>query len=180
MIYSKDLEDDLLPEYDLDFEKSKPNRFASMLQKNGINIIRLTSVLFYLISLTQHIYCTQDDCDTIGFFALIFGWMFIGEGGVYLSWLANPFLFFSWIASWIFLKKDNFLVVVLSGISLVLSLSFLCFDKIMVNEAGHYGMITSYSIGYLFWTLSSIVFFFGNLWLKYKIFKHKVQKVFIY
>jgi hypothetical protein len=35
-----DLEEDLLPEYDLDFSKSKPNRFAHALKNQG-NFIQL-------------------------------------------------------------------------------------------------------------------------------------------
>ena len=35
-----EIEDDLLPEYDLDFSKSKPNRFAHALKNQG-NFIQL-------------------------------------------------------------------------------------------------------------------------------------------
>lgn len=39
-----DIDDDLLPEYDLDFSKSKPNRFAQILKNQG-NYIQLDSDL---------------------------------------------------------------------------------------------------------------------------------------
>ncbi len=128
------------------------------------NILRYISIGLYLISLTQKSYCTQADCSTwgSGFYALIIGWLGLFVGGAYICWFANPLL----IISWIFFKRKNNLSIILSGLSTALCFAFLFFDKIMVDEAGHYGQIIGYRIGYWLWTMSSTIFFLGNIWLR--------------
>lgn len=42
------------------------------------------------------------------------------------------------------------------------------FDEIMKNEAGHYGQITGYALGYWLWVSSSLLYLLANLWTWFK------------
>jgi hypothetical protein len=41
MIPSEDLDDDLLPEYDFDYSKAKPNRFAASVNQPFLKVVVL-------------------------------------------------------------------------------------------------------------------------------------------
>ncbi len=119
--------------------------------------------LFLLIcAFTQKTYCTQGDCGIFGsgFLAFATGWLGVLVGGAYVCWLANPFL----IVSWFFLKRRALVALILSSIALSIGVSFLSFDEIMINEAGHYGAIEGYALGYWLWLASQVLVVIGSLW----------------
>lgn len=123
------------------------------------------SIGIFLISLTQRTYCTANDCGYLGsgFICLITGWLGVLAGGANLCWLANPVLITAWITS----QRHPLFSIILCGLSTLLSLSFLFFHKILIDEAGNYAPITGYKMGYWLWTLSSVSFFVGMLWTKF-------------
>jgi hypothetical protein len=117
----------------------------------------VTSITLFLFSLTQKCYCTTSTCgDSIMVFLL--GWAAIVSGGAGLSWIANPLLF----ASWLILKRNLKISMFLSVFAALLSLSFLLFDSVLDNEAGQKHQVVSYSVGYWFWTASSICMLIGT------------------
>jgi len=75
------------------------------------------------------------------------------------QWLANPFLFLSWI-SFEKYKKASLLLSILATIT---GLSFLSFDQIMTTEAGHYSNIIEYKLGYWLWISSMVIILLGNI-----------------
>lgn len=139
---------------------------GSKLSRNNsaTKILRWISIGIFIISLTQKTYCTPGDCSSwgAGFYAVVLGWIGLFVGGAFISWLANPAI----IISWVFVCRNNMVATFFSGIATVLCFCFLFFDKIMVDEAGNYSQITGYQMGYWLWTLSSLVFFLGNIWLQ--------------
>jgi hypothetical protein len=124
-----------------------------------IRIIALiTSILLFLISLTQKCYCTTNTCgDSLA--VLIMGVLGIFYGGAVLTWLANPVL----LTAWISVKVGPRVSLVSSLVSFVISLSFMAFNSIVDNEGGGYNAIISYEAGYWLWLSSSFVMFAGNL-----------------
>ena len=137
-------------------------------------MLRYLSMGIFLLSLCLDAYCVQDNCNNSasGFYCLTMGWLGLFTGGAFISWLANPFLFLAWLAA----CRRTLLAIIFSGISAIFSLSFLFFSKIMVDEAGHFGDISQYKLGYWFWLLSSVIFFLGNIWLIYKTANSNVEK----
>lgn len=114
------------------------------------------SIGLLIIALTQKCYCTTSLCgDSIAVF--IFGLFGIFFAGAALCWLANPLLILSWI-----LIKNNKLSLILSLISTLIAISFLLFDEIIDDEAGHYRKIVGYELGYWLWVSSNCVMLFGN------------------
>ena len=87
--------------------------------------------------------------------------------GATLSWLANPALLIAWLTY----KKSKTTSLVFTILSLTLMLSFLMFDEVINNEAGHYHKIISYKAGYWLWLSSSAVLAAGAL-LKRRITYH--------
>jgi hypothetical protein len=67
-----------------------------------------------------------------------------------------------WI-SWIFIKRNLKLSLICSIISPLVCLSFLLFNRIIDDEAGHYNEIIGYKMGYWLWLTSSLVMLTGNL-----------------
>jgi hypothetical protein len=125
--------------------------------------ISALSIILFLVSLTQKCYCTTSQCgDSILAFAL--GWAGMFSGGAALAWLANPLLFLSWRM----LKKKLQAAMFLSVFATLLALSFLLFDHVIDNEAGHHHKIVSYKAGYWFWVSSSAVMLLGTFFLKLK------------
>lgn len=128
-------------------------------------LILSISVLLFVVSLTQIAYCVDGKCEGNGFLALATGWLgTIGYGGAAMAWLANPFLFFSWIVS----SKNSLIKIVPCALALLFGLSFLFFDEIVKDEAGHYGAITGYGLGYWLWMGSMGFYFIGTILLKIK------------
>ena len=101
--------------------------------------------------------------------ALLIGGIFgIFTGGAALAWLANPFIFLSWI-----IYKHPALSLFLSLVGLGIAFSFSFADQIITNEAGHYAPIIKLSIGCWLWTLSMLSMVVGNFLL---IRKHHVKR----
>lgn len=116
------------------------------------------SVGVFVLALTQKCYCTTASCgDSI--MALLSGTIGFFFGGAALTWLANPLLIISWILS----EKNKRVSLLFSGIAVLISVSFLLFNKVISDEAGNYSEIISYKLGYWLWVLSSSVMFIGNL-----------------
>lgn len=80
-------------------------------------------------------------------------------GGAALTWLANPLL----ITSWIVVNRNRRLSFLTSTLAFVLSLSFLFFEEVISDEAGHYSKIISYESGYWLWLSSTVVMAMGNM-----------------
>lgn len=110
-------------------------------------IYLILSILFYLVSLTQTAFYVGESKEefVIGFYCVSMGWLSVGSLSLFLSWLANPILYLSWLIS---MKVK--LKVFFSSISLLFSLLFLFQDKVIVNEALGEGTITRYGWGYFF------------------------------
>lgn len=125
--------------------------------KNIKKIVLSISIILLVLSLTQKCYCTSSECgDSIivflfGFFSVIFG-------GATLCWFANPLLLFSWIFFW-----NNKVSYYFSAFSTIIAISFLFFDEILDNEAGHYNKIIGYATGYWLWLGSNLVMLIGNI-----------------
>ena len=123
----------------------------------------VSSIILFLLSLTQKSYCTTSTCgDSIMVFLL--GWAAVMSGGAGLSWLANPLLF----ASWITLRKNLKTSMFASVFATLLSLSFLLVDSVPDNEAGQKHQIISYKPGYWLWATSSICMLAGTFVLMLK------------
>jgi hypothetical protein len=132
------------------------------IQRDNIaKVFLLISIIVFIISLTQNTYCTSSknsSDDLSGWFVLLIGIIGVFAGGACLSWLANPFI----LVSWIIVKKTKYSFA-FSLLAVICSSSFLLFDKIVVDEAGHYANITHYNIGYWLWLSSMIVMLIGNV-----------------
>ena|SRR3970282_1467810 len=143
------------------------NLIDELLEKIDVKNLRKTilfsSIVIFIISLTQECFCTFKGCaDSI--IVLVFGFFGILSGGVGLSWFANPLI----IASWI-LIKNNKISTILSIIAFVLSFSFLFFKEIMTDESGNLREILGYKLGYWLWLLSIFITLLGNLTVKIKL-----------
>lgn len=143
-----------------------------MNNKKVDSYIFYTSFALFIISLTQESYCTNQ-CGN-SFIIFILGGLgvlleigaltdkyldinTIGEVdytiGATFSWLANPALLIAWLTY----KENKTTSLVFTILSLALMLSFLMFDEVIDNEAGHYNKIVSYKAGYWLWLSSSAV-----------------------
>ena len=123
----------------------------------------IASGVLFCLSLTQNAYCIQSNLTTRcvdSASALLLGWFGVLLGGAAVTWLANPFLVVSWVI--IFTAPGKFALGTSLFTSLIM-LSFLTFDKVLINEAGHYSAIIDYSSGYWLWLSSSVILVLGNL-----------------
>ncbi|MDB5011911.1 MAG: hypothetical protein JWQ25_113 [Daejeonella sp.] len=116
------------------------------------------SIALYFFSLSQNCYCAKGNCAESLFVLIggIFGFM---AGGAALTWLANPILWFSWI-----MCRNLKVSLIASTASSVISISFLFFREVIVDEAGHLDQIISYESGYYLWLLSSLIMTAGNVY----------------
>ena len=124
------------------------------------NILILISILIFIVACSQKIYCTNDNCGEYwsGLAVLISGIFGVFIGGACITWFANPLILISWLTY----KKTKFSLV-MSILALAFGMSFLFFDKIIIDEAGHYGKITGYEIGYYLWNISFIIMITRNI-----------------
>lgn len=114
------------------------------------------SILLFLVSLSQKAYhIDTDDHPTHwdGLALLLVGWAGLFQG--VFAWLANPALFVAWIL--LLSRRRRTLAVYFSIAAVALALSFLLHRKILRNEAGDYGTIVGYCLGYWLWTASMFV-----------------------
>lgn len=128
--------------------------------KTYLRLFLLLSIILFSVSLSQKAYCTTSICgDSLAVFILGFFGLF--SGGAAFCWLANPLLFFSWIT----IRKTK-ISLKLSLLSTLIALSFLLFDKVIDDEAGHYKEIIGYRTGYWLWLCSNVSMLIGNLIIK--------------
>ena len=136
-----------------------------MKEKYIIRIFTILSIILLLISFSQKAYCVDGNCGEnwsglmcflLGIFSLIFS-----LSGI--SWLMNPLMIISYAIP---LNKIK-IKVAFSIAALIFGLSFLLFDEIIKYEAGHYGQITGYAMGYWIWILDAIVNLMGILIVNY-------------
>lgn len=92
-------------------------------------------------------------------FVLGHGFSLRNPVGATFAWLANPVLFFAFIA----VRRDARMALKLSLVSTILMLSFLLYGRILDNEAGGYATITAYGAGYWLWVLSSVTILAGSI-----------------
>ena len=137
-----------------------------------------------LFALTQPCYCTGECMNSV--LVLLLGWagMFVELGavlnwvlerlhgnapvwpaalGATLTWLANLLLGCGWIT----LKAHPKWTAGLSLLATALSLSFLSFDTVIADEAGHYRPITGYGPGYWLWVSGCVTMLAGSARLTY-------------
>lgn len=115
----------------------------------------------FIFSLFNKCYCTAEGCaSSLG--VLLIGWLGALTGGAALTWLANPFL----IITWVLIAKNKRYAWIFSLIAALISISFLKFDSVIKNEAGHYETITGTAIGYWLWFSSCFVTFTGSILLR--------------
>jgi hypothetical protein len=116
-----------------------------------------------MISLTLEPYYVDKvnyDAWSNSFVLLLIGWIgMIMGGGAAISWLANPFIFLSWL----FIFKKIKVSVFFSIISFILAFSFLFFDKVITSEAPTFSKIKDYKIGYWIWLISIFIFSMGSV-----------------
>lgn len=133
--------------------------------KYVIRIFTSLSIILLLISFSQKAYCVDGNCGEngsglicfiLGIFSLI-----VSLSGI--SWLMNPLMIISYAIP---LNKIK-IKVAFSIAALIFGLSFLLFDEMIKNEAGHYGQITGYAMGYWIWILSATVNLMGVLIVNY-------------
>ena len=151
-----------------------------MTERNIAKLTIILSVTFYISSLTQTSYCTNDCKSSL--MVLLVGLLGIlteigaiasfimdkinghtssisNDLGATFTWLANPIILF---ALFIF-RHSKRTALMLSIISTILILLFLVFDKVIDNEAGHYSKVTELKLGYWLWLFSSLTIFIGSL-----------------
>lgn len=140
------------------------------------NYLVFTSILLFVFSLTQTAFITIDESQKSGLSVFLLGplgvlfelgaffdfLMNLFHGRFNLSkipsfisfvWLANPILFFSWIM----IKKNPKIVLILSLISMLLIVSFAVYGKVPTDEAVHYKCIKQLKFGYWCWFLSAFL-----------------------
>ncbi len=127
------------------------------------NYFCLASITLFAASITQQCYCTTSSCaDSI--MALLLGGLGMFTSAAAISWLANPLLLVAWIIS----GKKQRTAMFFSMFAFLFALSFLLFDEVVVNEAGHSQTIIQYKAGYWLWVASCFCMMAGNFAEVYK------------
>lgn len=127
-------------------------------------LVLVIPIALMLIALTQESYCTADAC-SLAIMNLLFGvfGIFIG-GNETLSWYANPLL----VLAWVFMVIEKYKTsLIMSMLSTCVALSFLMFDTVVINEAGHQAPITKYASGYWLWINSHVATLLGSIFVVY-------------
>jgi hypothetical protein len=119
-------------------------------------VLTLSVVAFVAALFQKAFYVGNDPSGWSGTAALISG--AFGVIGGYPAWLANPFLFASWILS--LLQKPGW-TTICATIAALFALSFLYHKVIIVDEGGTLAKISGYGLGYGLW-LSSTVLMIGG------------------
>lgn len=85
--------------------------------------------------------------------------------GATFSWLANPSFFIALVLT----KKDNYkLGIIYSAISILMSISFIFFDKVLRGDGtGSYETINDIMIGYWLWVIALLSLFLFLIHKKY-------------
>ena len=124
--------------------------------KNQVKIIFINiSILFFLVATFQECYIANgmETIGSIGFAALLFGWM--NASLSFIVWFANPFYFLSIIL----ISKNKKAAKITTSTSLLLALSFLILDKVVINEGGTIEKVEAYLFGYWLWVASIFLLF---------------------
>lgn len=124
-------------------------------------ILFLSSIGCFFLSLLLPCFYLKEGA-VYGYDALFNGWIGVIAGGAFLCWLANPLLF----GAWYYFFRNYTMALLSSGLSLLFSFGFLFYDQIQTSESGQHSAIFSLGPGYWFWLLSTVILFFGNLWLR--------------
>jgi hypothetical protein len=118
------------------------------------------SVALFLGSLaTECFYVDRNgiaDSYGIGMMLLLIGWL--GVLTAIPAWLANPALLMAWATLFV---RQRLVAVVVAGLALGFSLSFLAQRDILVNEGGGKSAIVGYGPGYWLWIASIGVLLVG-------------------
>jgi hypothetical protein len=91
--------------------------------------------------------------------------LLVGELGVFMGepasilWIANLTLLTTWIMTF---TAPRFTPII-SVATLLIMLSFLAFEKVLINESGSKSLIVSYGIGYWLWVMSDAIMVAGTL-----------------
>ena len=124
-------------------------------------VILILTVGLFALSLFNIAFCTDNGCRT-SIEAFLIGWLAMLTGGAAISWLANPFL----IIAFILLTKNKKYAWIFGLTATIFSLSFLRFNTIIENEAGHYNSIIKIGFGYWFWLSSCLTTFIGGITIR--------------
>jgi len=123
-------------------------------------ITRLVSLILLAVAITQKSYQLDNGNPAGDGTATFFmGWLGVFYGGAGLCWLANPI----GVASALMMRSYPLIALLASAFALIIALAFLCFDKVVANEAPTYAKIIGYKAGYWLWIGSMAVLFTGNL-----------------
>ena len=131
-------------------------------------VVLIIGVGLFVISLFNICFCTANGCRT-SIEAFLIGWLAMFTGGAAITWLANPFL----IIAGVLLTKNKKSAWLFGLTALLFSISFLKFQIIIENEAGHYNPITKIGLGYWLWLSSCLTTFIGSLTIR--ILRHKTS-----
>ena len=112
----------------------------------------------FLVSLGFEAFCTTNGCRS-SVDVLLVGWFGLLSGGAGICWLANPMIIIGLILTF----KGSKYSVIFSALATALCFSFLLFDQVIEDEAGHYREIISYQAGYWLWCSSAVLLFINNI-----------------
>ena len=115
------------------------------------------SISLFVISLTQHAYCTEGSC-VPAFGAFLTGWTAFYMAGPMLTWFANPMLFVAWST----IGRRPVTSLIFSMLALITMLSFLFFKTIYNHQDEWESQIVAYKPGYWLWVLSALSILIGN------------------
>ncbi|HYC87028.1 MAG TPA: hypothetical protein VEB86_17465 [Chryseosolibacter sp.] len=152
-------------------------------------VVMATAAVLFILSLTQDAYCFDDCVGSL--LPLLTGWLGLltevgwltdwvmnsdqsaspqGWGSSF-SWLANPLL----ILSWLVLSRNATLAIRFSLLAVLFASSFLFFDRVLANEAGHYRTVTGVKAGFWLWWLSAIATMAGSIVLAWYRKRHRIH-----
>ncbi|MDQ6812595.1 MAG: hypothetical protein M3040_02470 [Bacteroidota bacterium] len=124
-------------------------------------IVLFVGIGLFVFSLFNISFCTDNGCRT-SIETLLIGWLAMLTGGAAITWLANPFL----VIAWVLLAKNKNSAWLFGLTALIFSISFLKFQIVIVNEAGHYNPITKVGLGHWLWLSSCLTTFIGILTIR--------------
>ena len=134
-----------------------------MRKKNKKRVIIISSILLFIISLTQNA-IKVNDFDGINYYPSIVTFLNGGLailGGAFnewLIWLANPIFFIAIYQ----LTQDRKNSRYLSLLAVIIGLIYTQFGEILANEGGRKVPIISLELGYWLWITSMLVFSLGT------------------
>jgi hypothetical protein len=136
-------------------------------EKSKLKIpVLITGLGLFVISLFNISFCTDNSCRT-SIETLLIGWLAMLTGGAGLTWFANPLL----IISWVLIAKNKKAAWLFGLFATLVSISFLKFQVVIENEAGHYNPITKIGVGYWLWLSSCATTFIGSVIIRVLKFK---------